>query len=124
MSKNSLFKNLTGQNEGLRDSYTLGIGGEYYPSFTSIKFLKRAVYRAGFNFGTSPYSHIKTGEQLKDMNFSMGIGLPLRNLSYINLAYTAGRRGTKADGGILENYNKISIGFSLQDVWFVKQKID
>ncbi|MES2794833.1 MAG: hypothetical protein V4683_02650, partial [Bacteroidota bacterium] len=124
IAKNSQFKNLVGTNEGLKDTYTFAVGGEYFPNFTSTKFLKRAVYRMGFNFGTSPYSHIKTNEQLKDQNISFGIGLPLRNSSFINLAYIAGRRGTKADGGILENYNKISIGFALNDIWFVKQKID
>ncbi len=124
MGKYSQFKNLIGVNEGLKDNYTFGIGGEYFPDFTSLKFLKRAVYRAGFNFGTSPYSHVKTGEQLKDVNVAFGIGLPLRNSSFINIGYTAGRRGTKTNGGILENYNKISIGFTLNDLWFIKTKID
>jgi hypothetical protein len=124
LSKNSQFKNLTGVNEGLKNTVTFGVGAEYFPNFTSTKYLKRAVYRIGFNSGTSPYRHIKTGEQLKDLNFALGIGLPLRNSSFMNIGYTAGRRGTKADGGILENYNKISIGFTLNDIWFVKQKID
>jgi hypothetical protein len=124
INKNSQFKNLIGTNEGLKNTITFGIGAEYFPNFTSTKFLKRAVYRFGFNSGTSPYSHLKTGQQLKDLNLALGIGLPLRNSSFINIGYTAGRRGTKTDGGILENYNKISIGFTLNDIWFVKQKID
>lgn len=124
IGKNSKFKNLTGANDGLKDTFTFGIGAEYFPDFTSTKFLKRSVYRAGFNTGTSPYSHLKTGEQLKNVNLSFGIGLPLRNSSFINIGYTAGRRGQKANGGILENYNKISIGFTLNDVWFVKNKMD
>lgn len=124
LGKNSQFQNLSGTNEGLKNTVNFGFGGEYFPNFYSLKFLKRAVYRAGFNFGTSPYSHVKTGEQLKDVNLAFGIGLPLKNLSFINIGFTTGRRGTKADGGILENYNKISIGFTLNDVWFVKSKID
>lgn len=124
IGKNDQFRNLSGTKEGLKNTYNFGLGGEYFPNFTSLKFLKRAVYRAGFNFGTSPYSHVKTGEQLKEMNLAFGIGLPLRNSSFINIGYTTGRRGTKTGGGILENYNKISIGFTLNDVWFVKSKID
>ncbi len=124
IGKNSQFKNLNGVNDGLKDTFTFGIGAEYFPDFTSTKFLRRAVYRAGFNSGTSQYSHLKTGEQLKVMNFSFGIGLPLRNSSFINISYSAARRGQKEDGGILENYNKISIGFTLNDIWFVKNKMD
>jgi hypothetical protein len=124
IGKNSQLKNLNGANDGLKDTFTFGLGAEYFPDFTSTKYLKRAVYRIGINTGTSPYSHLKTGEQLKDLNFSLGIGLPLRNSSFMNIGYTAGRRGQKANGGILENYNKISIGFTLIDVWFAKNKMD
>jgi hypothetical protein len=120
----SQFKGLSATNDGLKNNSTIGIGAEYFPSITSTKFLKRSIYRAGFSYGTSPYSHVKDGSQLKDMNFSMGVSLPLRNLSLLNIGYTAGRRGSKSNGGILENYNRISVGFTLNDVWFVKQKID
>lgn len=124
IGKNSLFKNLTGVNEGLKDTFTFGMGIEYFPNFTSTKYLKRAVYRAGFSTGTSPYSNVKTGKQYTESNLAFGIGLPLRNSSFINLGYTLGRRGSKNDSGILENNNKISIGFTLNDIWFVKTKID
>jgi hypothetical protein len=124
IGKSSGFKNITGGNEGFKNTMMFGVGGEYYPSFTSTKFFKRAIYRAGFNYATSPYSHIIDGTQLKDVNISMGVSLPLRNLSSLNIGYTAGRRGTKNNGGILENYNRISIGFTLNDSWFQKQKID
>ena len=124
LGKSSQFKNLTGTNEGLMDTYSIGLGAEYFPNFTSSKFLKRAVYRFGLNTGTSPYKNLKTGKQLNETNLAFGIGLPLRNSSFINIGYTAGRRGSKNDNGILENYNKISIGFTLNDIWFVKQKID
>jgi hypothetical protein len=108
----------------LKNHYTVAVGAEMFPSFTSTKFLKRTAYRAGFSIGTSPYSHIKTGEQLNEFGISAGLGLPLRNSSLLNIGFTAGRRGTKANGGFVENYNRISIGFSLSDLWFVKQRID
>jgi hypothetical protein len=124
LNKASNFRNILDKNEGLKNYYTVALGGEIYPSFSSTKFLKRTAYRAGFSFGTSPYSQIITQEQLKDMAVSFGLGLPLRNSSLLNIGYTAGRRGSKANGGLLTNYNKISLSFSLNDVWFQKQKID
>jgi hypothetical protein len=124
IGKNTQFVGINGKNEGFKNTYSFGVGGEYFPSFTSTKFLKQIGYRGGFNFGTSPYSHIKTGEQLKEASVAFGLALPLRNLSYINLNLIAGKRGSIANGGLSENFTKISIGFTLNDRWFQKQKID
>ncbi len=124
IAKNNQFIGINGKNEGLKNTYNFGVGGEYFPSFTSSKFLKQIGYRGGFNFGTSPYSHIKTGEQLKEASIAVGLALPLRNLSYINLNVIAGKRGSIANGGLAENFTKISVGFTLNDRWFQKQKID
>jgi hypothetical protein len=48
----------------------------------------------------------------------------LRNLSYFNLAYQVGIRGVLADNGLEEQYHRITIGLTLSDLWFQKQKIN
>lgn len=53
---------------------------------------------------------------------SVGIAFPLRNLSYFNLAYQVGKRGVLADNGMEEQYHRITIGLTLSDLWFQKQK--
>ncbi len=124
MLNRSQYKGFDGSNLGLKNSLLIGTGIEYYPNFESTKFLKRAVYRAGINLGTSSYSHIVTGKQLNELSVGLGWGLPLRNSSFLNLSYQYFKRGSTKNGGLADTNHKISIGFSFNDLWFIKQKID
>ena len=119
------FQNLNGSNENLRNASTVALGAEYIPKFDAINgYFNHVMYRAGVNYTTSPYS-LNGREAAKDMSFSVGASFPLRTISYINVAYVRGKRGTFATTGIEEVYNKIVVGFSLGDFyWFRKAKID
>jgi hypothetical protein len=119
------FQNLNGLNENLKNASTVALGAEYIPKFDAINgYFNHVMYRAGVNYTTSPYS-LNGGEAAKDMSFSVGASFPLRTISYINVAYVRGKRGSFTTTGIEEVYNKIVIGFSLGDFyWFRKPKID
>jgi hypothetical protein len=124
LAQNSTFKNTSGSNEGLINQTKVHLGYELFPNFTSVKFFKRTAYRAGFSTGTSAYSHWTTGKQLRETSFTVGLGLPLRNSSLLNVSYQAGVRGTTNNAGLRETYQKVTLGFALNDLWFIKQKID
>jgi hypothetical protein len=119
------FQNLNGSNENLRNASTVALGAEYIPKFDALNgYFNHVMYRAGVNYTTSPYS-IKGGNPATDMSFSVGASFPLRTISYINVAYVRGKRGSFETTGIEEVYNKIVVGFSLGDFyWFRKPKID
>ena len=119
------FQNLSGLNENLRNASTVALGAEYIPKFDALNgYFNHVMYRAGVNYTTSPYS-IKGGNPAIDMSFSVGASFPLRTISYINVAYVRGKRGSFETTGIEEVYNKIVVGFSLGDFyWFRKAKID
>jgi hypothetical protein len=119
------FQNLNGSNENLKNASTVALGAEYIPKFDAINgYFNHVMYRAGVNYTTSPYS-IKGGNPATDMSFSVGASFPLRTISYINVAYVRGKRGSFETTGIEEVYNKIVVGFSLGDFyWFRKPKID
>lgn len=119
------FQNINGSSERLENASTIALGAEFIPKFDAINgYFNHVMYRAGVNYTTSPYS-INGGEVAKDMSFSVGASFPLRTISYINVAYVRGKRGTFATTGIEEVYNKIVVGFSLGDFyWFRKPKID
>ncbi len=119
------FQNLSGSNENLKNASTIAFGAEYIPKFDALNgYFNHVMYRAGLNYTTSPYS-LNGREAAKDMSFSVGASFPLRTISYINVAYVRGKRGTFATTGIEEVYNKIVVGFSLGDFyWFRKPKID
>ena len=119
------FQNLNGSNENLRNASTVALGAEYIPKFDALNgYFNHVMYRAGVNYTTSPYS-LNGKEAAKDMSFSVGASFPLRTISYINVAYVRGKRGSFTTTGIEEVYNKIVVGFSLGDFyWFRKAKID
>lgn len=119
------FQNLNGSSENLRNASTVALGAEYIPKFDALNgYFNHVMYRAGVNYTTTPYS-INGSNVATDMSFSLGASFPLRTISYINVAYVRGKRGTLTTTGIEEVYNKIVIGFSLGDFyWFRKPKID
>jgi hypothetical protein len=125
MTQWSGYQNLNGSSENLKNASTIALGAEFIPQFDALNgYFNHVMYRAGLNYTTSPYS-INGGSQATDMSFSVGASFPLRTISYINVAYVRGKRGTFATTGIEEVYNKIVIGFSLGDFyWFRKPKID
>ena len=64
------------------------------------------------------------GHQLQDYSFSVGLGLPFRNRTYINVALNMGQAATGYTGGIKENYTLLSVNLSLIELWFAKQKYE
>jgi hypothetical protein len=117
--------NNLGESRILPVSNTWIIGGEYTPDFESISsYLKRTTYRAGFSYQTTPYAMSEYTPYAVDMNFSIGAALPLRNLSYLNVSYQFGKRGTLSTNNLEEQYHRLTLGLTLSDLWFTKQKIN
>lgn len=117
------FRNDGGEYE---DASQFKIGGYYIPQYDSYtSYLDRIVYRGGFRYeGTGL---IVQNESIKEFGMSFGLGLPMGlrvndPFSNLNLGIELGRRGTKDQGLIQENFFRVSIGLSLNDKWFTKRK--
>lgn len=104
--------------------------GKAYTSNNSrdLTFFKRMIYRAGFQYGSEPYSF--AGQQLKFYSGSLGLGIPLisrgnnfiyRQSTMLNFSFEFGARGSNTDV-LKENFMRVGVGFSLSDWWFVKAK--
>lgn len=109
--------------ETLSNASKLSLGGYFRPDYNSYdNYFKRVYYRWGAFFNTDPRS-VET-EQLTDLGFSVGLGLPFvyqKKISHANLGFTVGQRG--AESFIQETYFNISLGFSYNDdEWFIKRK--
>ena len=64
-------------------------------------------------------------ERVNDMAVHAGIGLPVGiYTSNLNIGLEYGKKGTKNNNLIQENYFSISIGLSLNDRWFEKRKFN
>lgn len=113
-----------GRSDSLANSWRIAVGAQFVPNDRSIKsYLPQMNYRIGFHYEQT-YLDINNS-QLNQMGISIGLGLPVkRSASMIQIAVEAGKRGTTQSNLIEENYIKCSLGFTLNDRWFIKPKYD
>lgn len=106
------------------DQNIYAIGLEYQKNATSYKYTDRIQYRLGFNYDDG---NLEIGnEKIDGYNITGGIGIPLASgrTSFMNLSYSYGSRGKIQNVAIKEQYHLITLNLSLEDVWFLKRKID
>lgn len=117
---------IDGVNQGLQDSWGVSAGGQYTPDITSIgSYFKRVDYRLGFMYDKT---YIQTaGQDIKQQAVTFGLGLPLASNRYsvykLNFTTEIGQRGTLTNSLVKENYINFHIGFTLNDTWFIKNKL-
>ncbi len=115
-----------GVKDLVRNSWTLHVGGQFIPdAFNPRGYWNHVAYRAGFYFGPD---YIKAdGKDLNTLGITLGTGLPVRKnpytnqYTYINLGFEYGKRGSNANL-LRENMFRITVGFTLSDLWFIKKK--
>lgn len=104
------------------NSTKISVGGYYIPKHDSFSnYFNRIVYRAGFRYENTGL--VINNESINDYGMNFGLGLPV-GVSNINLGFEFGKKGTTSNGLIEENYFNLSVGLSLNDVWFKKRKFD
>ncbi|WP_298878801.1 hypothetical protein [uncultured Polaribacter sp.] len=125
------FLNTTNAAYKYEESNRFSLGGYYIPKINSISsYWERVTYRAGMRFEKSGLSVNGSGlntnfTPVDDFGMSFGLGLPMKQLSTLNLGFEFGKRGTTNNNLIQENYFNFRLGLSLTDVnWFQKRKID
>lgn len=111
-------------NATFENSSKISVGGYYIPNFNSFtSYMERMTYRAGFR-------HENTGlvineKSINDTAVTFGLGFPISgSFSNINFGIEYGKKGTKAQNLVEENYLNFSLSLSLNDKWFVKRKYD
>lgn len=112
-----------GMNVGIAaSSYKAGIGGEYTPAAeNSRRYLSRATYRLGASIGND-YLQLAT-VQLPFYNVTAGFSMPFRrSLSQLHAAVEVGALGTTNNGLMRQNYVRVTVGLSLNDLWFIRPK--
>jgi hypothetical protein len=123
-----------GTADALQNSWQVKAGVQFIPLIVADKqrtsYWSRAIYRGGFNFTREPY--LINNTNLNSYGITLGMGLPigkygLTEILYrnhiVNFALEVGQRGNK-QALLRENYFRLSVGFSLSDIWFIKRKYD
>ncbi len=103
-------------------TYKYRLGGYYVPNYNSFtSYFERVVYRAGLKYDKTGL--VVNSQSIKDVAFDLGFGFPVSGtFSNMNLGIELGKKGTTSAGLVSENYTNFSVGFSLNDRWFVKRK--
>jgi long-subunit fatty acid transport protein len=109
-------------NVGYGKYGSVSLGGYYLPDYNSFSsYAKRIVYRGGLKYEKTGL--VVNGESINDVGLTLGLGLPITGtISNVNIGFELGKKGTTSAGLVQENYANISIGFSLNDKWFVQRK--
>lgn len=117
----------TDQSENIgsyKDQNINAFGLEFIQDPTSYKYGQRIAYRLGYNYDNG-YLAIN-GKKVEGYNFTTSIGIPTSRgtHSMINLSYSYGSKGILQNVLIKENYHLISLNLSLENLWFVKRKVN
>lgn len=113
-----------GSSDSLVNGWRSAFGLQYIPNERALKsYWKVMQYRAGFHYENG---YLKLGgQQLAEMGVSAGLTLPIRRGgSQLHLAFEIGKRGTTKDNLIEEKYLRFTLGFTINDRWFLKPKYD
>ncbi|MEO8720664.1 MAG: hypothetical protein ABI297_01270 [Ginsengibacter sp.] len=116
-----------GQKDLVKNSWNAKIGLQYLPASPGATgYFNYVKYRAGFSFGQD---YVSVDHSLPVYTISLGGAFPLKlkhsfydhQYSIMNFAFEYGNRGN-SQNNITENIYKVSLGFSLSDIWFLRQK--
>jgi len=112
-------------NGNLSNSWKFSLGAQITPKFDEVdkkKYLSRVQYRAGFYYGKNEVNF--NGKQLAETGGTIGLGFPFKSVARLNFTADIGSRGNGTENSIRENYYRITFGFVLNDIWFIKRKYD
>lgn len=106
----------------LCDNMNLSVGVDWLPTLDPYNrhFLSHMHYRAGVGYAT-PYYKINGQDGPKELTVSLGFGMPLGR-STLNVSGQWARRS--ATNYILDNTFRVTIGFTFNERWFAKWKVD
>ena len=108
-----------------KDRSKFNLGAQYCYGVRSRAFFKRVQYRVGASYAT-PYYKMNGVDGPKEISVSAGFGIPIMN-SYNNrsmLNISGQWVKSSAKDLIKENSFRINIGFTFNEDWFKKWKMD
>ena len=119
----SKYKNFYNSNDGLIDSRRYATGIEFIPNSASLtNYFARVIYRAGVYYNQQQFQ--VDLNQVNEFGINFGVSLPVSRPSLVNLALQFGSRSSNGKIAINENFIRISLGLTYNDIWFIRRRID
>lgn len=110
------------QTGALNNRLKVNLGGEYIPNLMTNKYYNRIRYRAGLNYTDSYIKFRDTG--YKEYGASVGLGLPMVDRrSFVNLAFEYSLIRPNVKSYTKEQYFKLTLSYTFNELWFFKQKL-
>jgi hypothetical protein len=117
-----------GGMDSVRNKWEVRLGAQLNPVYRAKSYFTRVAYRAGIFAGPD---YINVRQKLPLFGASFGMALPITGenrfnrgqASILNLSLEYIRRGN-TDNLVHENMFRVSLGFSLSDIWFTKRRYD
>ena len=105
-------------------AHSFRLGAEYTPGRNDIRYYyKRCTYRAGAYYTTSYYRF--NNVPVNSFGITVGATLPIfKGYNGLTLGAEYGQSGSKKNGGILERYFGLNLGFNIFDIWFQKPRYE
>jgi hypothetical protein len=103
----------------MRDFTKYSLGVEYRnpePRFQS--FWEQVMLRIGFSFEQTQY--VFNGKGIDQFSLYTGFSLPLDFDNTLDVGFQYGKRGTKENNLLSENFYKFSITLSIGELWFIQ----
>lgn len=120
-----------GEKDFVRNNWQIKVGGQIKPAMKNLRYRNFINYRAGFFVGQD---YIYLNKKLPELGVSFGMALPILNLkdpqrrfrtqqTVVNVSMEYIKRGNN-DNVLREDLFRLSVGFSLSDLWFQKRKYE
>ena len=112
-----------GQTDSLQNRMRFALGAEYCPDPKGRSYVERMKYRLGANYSNSYYNI--EGAGTSTYGVSLGFSFPLMDLrSTASLTLEYIRVQPQLKSMITENYFQVSVGYTLNELFFFKRKIE
>lgn len=120
-----------GQMDSVKNNWQIKLGAQIKPALKEVKYKNYVSYRVGLILGRD---YIQINNKLPEFGITGGVSLPIIGLkdpqrrfrtqyTVVNISAEYIKRGN-TDNLLREDLFRVSVGFSLSDLWFTKRKYD
>jgi hypothetical protein len=113
------FNGLTSSN--LRNASKMSLGFEFTPEQKlGASFWEQIIWRTGLSYEQTQY--LVNNKGINQYSVSGGLSLPITTANTLDLGLQYAMRGASDPGLYKENIIRLSLTFSLGDIWFIREE--
>jgi hypothetical protein len=113
-----------GETYQYKDRSKISVGAEYIPNMLGRSYFSLIKYRAGVYYST-PYYEVNGKRASREFGLTAGFGLPLpRVRSILSISAQYSRVKGLETNMVNENIFRLSIGFTFNETWFFKRRVE